>query len=86
MLSHFSYDPLFATPWTISHQTPPSMGFCWQEYWSQLPCPFAGDLPNAGIEPVSPASPTVQADSLPLSHQGSPHIYGNTHTIYIVYI
>ena len=56
------------------------------KYWSRLPCPFAGDLPNSGTEPVSPVSPTVQADSLQLSHQGSPHIYVYTHTMYAVYI
>ena len=42
-------------------------GFSRQEYWSGLPCPSPGDLPDPGIEPVSPA---LQADSLPLSHQG----------------
>ena len=57
-----------ATPWTVAHQAPQSMGFPRQEYWSGLPFPPPGDLPNAGIEPVSPAV----ADSLPLSHQGSP--------------
>ena len=45
------------------------MGFSRQEYWSELPFPFPGDLPDPGIEPLSPA---LQADSLPLSHQGSP--------------
>ena len=45
------------------------MGFSRQEYWSGLPCPPPGDLPDPGIKPVSPAA---QADSLPLSHQGSP--------------
>ena len=46
------------------------MGFSRQEYWSGLPFPSPGDLPDPGIEPVSPA---LQADSLPLSHQGSPY-------------
>ena len=46
-----------------------SMGFYRQEYWRGLPFPSLGDLPNPGIEPRSPA---LQADSLPLSHQGSP--------------
>ena len=45
------------------------MGFSRKEYWSRLPWPPPGDLPDLGIEPVSP---TLQADSLPLSHQGSP--------------
>ena len=41
------------------------------KYWSGLPCPPPGDLPDPGIEPMSPASLALQADSLPLSHQGS---------------
>ena len=45
----------FATPWTVAHQTPLSMGFPRQEYWSGLPWPPSGDLPNPGIEPASPA-------------------------------
>ena len=52
---------LFATPWTVAHQAPPSMGFTRQEYWSGLPFPSPGDRPNPGIEPRSPA---LQADSL----------------------
>ena len=47
------------------------MGFPKQEYWSGLPFPFPGDLPNPGIKPPSPA---LQADSLPLSHLGSPYV------------
>ena len=43
------------TPWTVAHQAPPSMGFSRQEYWSGLPCPPSGDLPNPGVKPVSPA-------------------------------
>ena len=46
---------LFATPWTIAYQAPPSMGFSRQEYWSGLPFPPPGDLPNPGIQPGSPA-------------------------------
>ena len=51
------------------------MGFSRQEKWSGLPFPPLGDLPDPGIEPVPPVSPILQADSLPLSHQGSPYIY-----------
>ena len=47
-------------PMDCSCQAPPSMKFSRQEYWSGLPCPFPGDLPNLGIEP---GSPTLQADS-----------------------
>ena len=59
---------LFATPWTIAHQAPPSLEFSRQEYWSGLPFPSPGDLPNPWIEPGSPA---LQADALPSEHQGS---------------
>ena len=52
---------LFATPWTVAHQTPLSMGFSRQEYWSGLPFPSPGDLPNPGIQPGSPA---LQSDAL----------------------
>ena len=52
---------LFATPWTAAHQAPLSMGFSRQEYWSGLPFPSPGGLPNPGIEPRSPA---LQADAL----------------------
>ena len=49
------------TPWTVAYQTPPSMGFSRQEYWSGLPFPPPGDLPNPGIEPRSLA---LQVDAL----------------------
>ena len=45
---------LFVTPWTAAYQVPPSMGFSRQEYWSGLPFPSPGDLPDPGIEPMSP--------------------------------
>ena len=57
------------TPWTIARQPSLSRGFSRQEYWSGLPFPSPGDLPDPRIEPVSSA---LQADSLPLNHQGSP--------------
>ena len=53
MLSCFSYVQLFATLWTIARQAPLSLGFSTQEYWTGLPCPPPGDLPNPGIEPMS---------------------------------
>ena len=62
---------LFATPWTVAYQASLSLGFSRQEYWSGLPFPSLGDLPDPGIEPGSPA---LQADAYPLSHQGSPQI------------
>ena len=51
----FSCVRLFATPWTVAYQAPPSMGFSRREYWSGLPFPSLGDLPDPGIEPWSPA-------------------------------
>ena len=69
---------LSATPWTVAYQTPPTMEFSRQEYWSGLPFPSPGDLPNPGMEP---RSPTLQTDSLPTEPIGRPYI--PTHT-YIV--
>ena len=60
---------LFVTPWTVAHQAPPSMEFSRQEYWSGLPFPSPGDLPNPGIESGSPA---LQADALPSESPGKP--------------
>ena len=61
-----------ATPWTVAHQAPLSMGFSRQEYWSGLPFPCPGDLPSLGIEPGSPA---LQADSLPSELQEAPIVF-----------
>ena len=52
---------LFATPWTVAHQAPPSMGFSRQEYWHGSPLPSPGDVPDPGIEPRSPA---LEVDAL----------------------
>ena len=59
-----------------SHQASLSMGFSRQEYWSQLPFPSPGDLPNPGMEPVSLTSPALRVGCLPLSHWGSPNGIG----------
>ena len=53
---------LFATPWTVAYQAPQYMEFSRQEYWSGLPFPSPGDLPNPRTEPGSPA---LQTDALP---------------------
>ena len=58
LLSHVQF---FATPWTVAHEAPLSMEFSRQEYWSGLPFPSPGDLPDPGIEPGSLA---LQEDSL----------------------
>ena len=71
-LSHFSHVRLFATLWTVAHQAPLFVGFSRQEYWSGLPCPPPGDLPDPRTESTSPVSSALQVDSLPLSHQGGP--------------
>ena len=59
----------------MASQAPRSMGFFQQLRWSGLPYPPRGNLPNLGIEPESHVSPTLQVDSLLLSHQGSPILY-----------
>ena len=63
----FSRVQLFVTPWTVTYQAPLSMGFSRQEYWSGLPFPSPGDLPDAGIEPGSPA---LQENSLSFEPPG----------------
>jgi len=59
---------LFATPWTVAYQAPQSMEFSRQEYWSGLPFPSPGYLPDPGIKP---GSPTLQADALPSEPPGN---------------
>ena len=59
VLSHFSCVRLFATLWTVASQTPLSMGFSRQEYWSGSPCPPPGDLPSSRIESASLVSPAL---------------------------
>ena len=58
---------LFVTLWAVAYQAPPSMEFYRQEYWSELPFPSPGNLPNPRIEPRSPA---LQADALPSEPPG----------------
>ena len=69
LLSHVQ---LFVTLWAVAHQVPLSLGFSWQEYWSGLPFPSPEDLPNPGIEPMSPA---LQADSLPSEPPGKSSLH-----------
>ena len=68
-MKSLSHVRLFATLWTGARQAPLSMGFSRQEYWSGLPFPSPGDLPNPGIEPGSPA---LQADALSSEPPGKP--------------
>ena len=65
-----SHVRVFATLWTVAYQTPLSMGFSRQEYWSGLPFPSPGHLPDPGIEPGFPA---LQADTLPSEPPGKPN-------------
>ena len=76
VLSHFSHFQLFANLWTVAHQAPLSMGFSRQKYWSGLSCPPCEYLPNTGNETMSPAAPALQADSLPLNHEGKTMVLG----------
>ena len=89
LLSHVR---LFVTPWTVAYQAPPSMEISRQEYWSGLPFPSPGDLPDPGIEP---RSPTLQADALPSEPPGKPiqgvlslkqHYLGNIFGLWQVFI
>ena len=66
--------PTLPTSWTVACQAPLSMGFSRQEYWSGLPFPSPGDLPDPVIEPRSTA---LQADSLPTELQGKPQLVKN---------
>ena len=59
MLSHVQ---LCATPWTVAHQSPLSMGFSRQDSWSGLLCPLPGDLPDPGIKRISPWSPALAGE------------------------
>ena len=69
MLSCLVVSDSFVTPWSVAHQPPLSTGVSRKEYWSGLPCPPPGDLPNPEIEPGSPA---LQAASLPAELPGKP--------------
>ena len=61
LLSCFSHVRLFVTRWAVARQAPLSMGIPQQEYWSRLPCPPPGRLPDLGIKPTSPVSPALHA-------------------------
>ena len=71
-MKSLSHVRLFVTPGTGAYQALPSMEFSRQEYWSGLPFPSPGYLPNPGMEPT-PKSPALQADTLPSEPPGQPH-------------
>ena len=76
---------LFVTPWTVAHQVLLSMESSGQKYWSRLPFPSPGDLPNPGIELTSPVSPALRLILYPLSHLGS-HKYECMYVYVYIYI
>ena len=67
---------LFATPWTVAYQAPPSLEFSRQKYWSGLLFSSPGDLPNSGIKP---GSPSFQADALTSEPPGKPRTWKHFH-------
>ena len=69
--------------WTVACQATLSLGFSRQEYWSGLPFPLPGDIPDSGIELKSLASPALLVDSLPLCHLGSPYYHHRLNKIFI---
>ena len=75
MFKSLSRVQLFAAPWTVARQTPLSMGFPRQEYWSGLPFPFPGDLLDPGIELVYPVSPELAGGFFTTEPPGKPLSY-----------
>ena len=74
MLSHFNRVRFFATLWTIARQAPLSIGFPRQEYWSGLPFPYPGYLPDPGIKPTSLMSPALAGGFFTPSSTWEAHI------------
>ena len=77
----FSRVRLFATPWTVAHQAPLSMGFFTQEYWSRLLCPFLGDPPDPGVESVPLMSPALAGGFFTTNATWEAGIYFSTDTL-----
>ena len=69
---HAQSRPTLAIPRTIARQAPLSMGFSQKEYWSGLPFPLPGDLPNLGIKPVSPTTPVLSGGFFTTEPPGKP--------------
>ena len=84
-LKSLSHAQLFVTPWTVAYQAPQSMEFSRQEYWSGLPFPSPGALPDPGIKP---GFHTLQADAFPSESPGKPKVSQNweSHLLYYVAI
>ena len=75
LLSCFCHVQLSGTLWTSAHQAPLSLGFFRQEYWSGLPCPPPGDLPDLGIEPASLTSPVLIGEFFTTTATWETHLY-----------
>ena len=69
---HTQLCPALVTPWTVACQVPLPMGFPRQEYWSGLPFPSPGDLPDPGIKPSSPVSPASAGRFFTTEPPGNP--------------
>ena len=65
----------------VAHQAPLSVEFSEQEYWSELPCPPPGDLPDPGIRSLSPVTPALQVNSLPAESLGKLHVFWQNDSI-----
>ena len=78
MLHHFSSVGYFVTLQTVVRQAPLSMGFPRQEYWSGVPCPSSGDLPNPGIKPTSLMSPALAGRFFSTVPLGKPMLLDDT--------
>ena len=78
-MKSLSHVRVFATPWTVAYQAPPSVGFSRQEYWSGLPFPSPGDLPEPSIES---GSPSLQADTLPSEPPGKSILMREKHKLH----
>ena len=76
LFSHQVMSNSLQSPWTVARQTPLSMGFPRQEYWSGLPFPFPGGLPDPVMEPMSPASPALLGRFFTTESPGKPSIFG----------
>ena len=75
VLSYSIMSDSFVTPWTVACQAPLSMGFPRQEYWSGLPFPSPGGLPDPGIKPTSPLSPVLAGGFLTTEPPGEPQMF-----------
>ena len=82
MLCCFSCAQLFETPQTVAHQAPLSMGFSRQEYWSGLPCPPPGDLPDPGMEPASLMLPALAGEFFITNITWEAHLSNIIHSYY----